>query len=273
MSDRTPTKTPRLPGEPDAPSEGRTAGAWSPELLAGDPHGRIDKADRVRSMFAAIAHRYDLNNRLHSFGLDQTWRRKVVRLARVDATTDVVDVACGTGDLTEAFREAGPRSIVGIDYTREMLEIARVKGSARPGTIGPAAEYREGDATRLELPDGCCDVVSIAFGLRNVGDATQALREFHRILRPGGRLLVLEFSEPRNPVLRWGNRLYTHHVMPWTATLIAGDRSGAYKYLPRSVETFLTPETLAERCRSVGFSAVEQHTLTFGVCTVTVARR
>ncbi len=260
-------------GTPPAPrtAPGGTEGAWTDDLLAENPHARSDKADRVQAMFAAIAHRYDLNNRLHSFGLDQRWRKRAVRLAKVGPTSDVVDIACGTGDLTEAFADAGVRSVLGIDYTPQMLDIARVKSSRRTRSGAPQPVYRTGDATRLDLPDASADVVSIAFGIRNVSDPLQAAREFRRVLRPGGRLVVLEFSEPRNPLIRFGNAIYCRHIMPWTATLIARDRSGAYRYLPRSVQTFHTPETLAALVREAGFRSVEQVPLTCGVCTVTVA--
>ncbi|MBL9149948.1 MAG: bifunctional demethylmenaquinone methyltransferase/2-methoxy-6-polyprenyl-1,4-benzoquinol methylase UbiE [Phycisphaerae bacterium] len=249
--------------------------AWSDEQLASNPHTYADKQARVQAMFAAIAKRYDLNNRLHSFGLDQRWRRRAVALARVNASSDVVDVACGTGDLSEAFADAGVRSVIGIDYTPAMLEIAKVKATRHAPGRGPrpTVSYREGDATKLDLPDASADALSIAFGIRNVGEPVKALREFHRVLRPGGRVVILEFSEPRNPLIRAGNSLYTKRVMPITATLIARDRSGAYRYLPRSVETFLSPADLAKSLTEVGFVGIEAHPQTFGVCTITVATK
>lgn len=251
---------------------------WQPQELAQDPHARGDKADKVREMFSSIAGAYDLNNRVHSFGLDQRWRRVAVRMAGIRPGDAVVDVACGTGDLTELFAESGAGSVLGIDFTAPMLDIARVKsakvarggGARASGRVAP--EYREGDATRLALPDACADVVSIAFGLRNVHDPLLALREFRRILRPGGRLVVLEFDEPRNGFIRWCNRLYTHRIMPFTASLLARDRSGAYRYLPRSVETFLDRDRLREAMLASGFAAVEQKALTFGTCVISCGR-
>lgn len=246
---------------------------WQPQELADDPHGRADKADKVRAMFAAIAGAYDLNNRLHSFGLDQRWRRKAVQLASVRPTDDVVDVACGTGDLTELFALSGARSVVGLDFTPQMLDIARDKSArVQPPSRGRTApRYEQGDATKLALADASVDVLSIAFGLRNVGEPLQALREFRRVLKRGGRLVVLEFDEPRNPLIRAANRLYTHRIMPVTASLIARDRSGAYRYLPRSVETFFDRDRLRDALLSVGFADVRQTPLTFGTCVVTVA--
>jgi demethylmenaquinone methyltransferase/2-methoxy-6-polyprenyl-1,4-benzoquinol methylase len=240
---------------------------WQQDDLAQDPHRRGDKPQKVQAMFSAIAGAYDLNNRLHSFGLDQRWRRAAVRMARVAAGDDVVDVACGTGDLTELFAGTAARSVLGLDFTPPMLEIARAK-SARRGHGGAVPSYEHGDATALHLPDASADVVSIAFGLRNVGDPARALAEFRRILRPGGRLVVLEFDEPRNGLVRWLNRVYTHHVMPLTASIIARDGSGAYRYLPRSVETFLDRDRLRAAILSAGFSACEQRALTFGTCVV-----
>lgn len=247
---------------------------WEQQELATDPHQRGDKPEKVQAMFSAIAGAYDLNNRLHSFGLDQRWRKRAVRIAGVKPTDDVVDIACGTGDLTELFAKTHARSVLGLDFTPPMLAIAREK-SARTAHAGAVPRYEHGDATALALPDASADVISIAFGLRNVGDPRKALREFRRVLRPGGRLVVLEFDEPRNPFIRFMNRVYTHRIMPLTASLIARDRSGAYRYLPRSVETFLDSNRLREAILECGFERVEQTPLTFGTCMVscgTVAR-
>lgn len=248
------------------------APAWTAAELR-NPHTRADKAGRVRAMFAAIAPSYDLNNRLHSFGRDQAWRRRAVREAGLREGDVVVDVACGTGDLTEAFARAGAGHVIGIDFTREMLEIAERKRDR----MGPGArsrvEYRQGDAMELELEDASADVVSIAFGLRNVADPARALGEFHRVLRPGGRLVILEFDQPRLGPLRWLNDLYCTVIMPRTATLLSRDRSGAYRYLPRSVRTFADRDELGAVVAAAGFEGVRAVPLTFGVCACTVARR
>lgn len=245
--------------------------AWQAPQLATNPHECSDKAARVKAMFAAIAKSYDLNNRVHSFGLDQRWRRATVRIAEVTATDDVVDVACGTGDLAEAFLCAGVRSVRGVDFTPEMLEVAREKSERTRPNATMRVEYKEGDATALDLPDACADIVSIAFGIRNVGNTPQALREFFRILRPNGRLVILEFAQPSNPIIRAANRFYTHRIMPSTATWLSRDKSGAYRYLPRSVETYLDRDALAQEVRAAGFVDVTQKTLTFGTCAVTRA--
>ena len=241
-----------------------TEQAWDQKDLERNPHAAEDKPSRVRRMFEAIAPAYDLNNRLHSFWRDQAWRKKAVRLAKIGPEDDVLDVACGTGDLTEALAKAGPKSIVGLDYTPGMLEIAKDKLRKRRNELD--ISYIEGDATRLECDDESKDVITIAFGIRNVGEPDRAFSEFFRVLRPKGRLIVLEFSEPTFAPARWGSRLWTHHIMPRTATLISGDSSGAYRYLPRSVETFLDAQSLADAMTRAGFSGVQTKSLDFGIC-------
>lgn len=244
--------------------------AWSDEELAQNPHAHEAKAGKVRGMFAAIAGHYDLNNRLHSFGRDQAWRKFAVRKADLKPTDRVLDVACGTGDLTKAFADALSRMgrqkqgtefpVVGLDFTPEMLDVARDRKAT------PLTEYIEGDAMDLPFEDGSFDVVSIAFGIRNVSRPEVAIAEFRRVLRPGGRLIILEFDKPRFAPIRWGNDFYTKVIMPRTATLISRDRSGAYKYLPRSVQTFLTRDEMISTIEGAGFEGVNAHPLTFGVC-------
>ncbi len=266
-------------------SETTNRPAWDDALLR-DPHAVADKRARVRRMFAAIAPSYDLNNRLHSLWMDQHWRRTAVRLANLQPGDRVADIACGTGDLTIAFAEAligdeipgTPASVIGIDFTFEMLPIAlrkwaehgiveheRGDSNCNPGAAR-FVRFVNGDAQSVPLPDASCDVVSIAFGIRNVADPAAAMREFSRILRPGGRLLILEFSLPTNPILRGLYNFYFRKILPRTATLISGDKTGAYKYLPESVNTFIGRERMTGMMREAGFEQVTQHAMTFGVC-------
>lgn len=252
---------------PAAEAPGReTTAVWDGTSLA-DPHGDRQKRDKVRRMFAAIAPAYDLNNRLHSLGIDLYWRRRTVRMADVRPGDHVVDVACGTGDLTLALARAGPARVTGVDFTYEMLPIAGRK-TLRRRAAGCPVTYVTGDAQALPLADACCDVVTIAFGIRNVQDVSAALGEFRRVLRPGGRLVILEFSQPSVPLLGALYRWYSTRLMPWTATWVARDRSGAYRYLPSSVATFLTPDELMRRMALAGFSRVVARPLTLGVVTV-----
>jgi len=322
-----------LPTKPVAQPEP----AWTPTKLD-NPHADPDKARRVEEMFAAIAPSYDLNNRVHSFGRDQAWRRAAVKMAQLKAADRVADVACGTGDLTFAFARAldvlshpgtfAAQQVVGLDFTEAMLVVARKKlasqtwpwsakiaqahkaseaeasgNEASEGEVsgnkiagnevvgngiseagvsgvevsgaggaevagvgaGAAVPFVFGDALKLPLPDASVDVVSIAFGIRNVTDSDAALAEFYRVLRPGGRLIVLEFTVPSHAVMRLGYNFYCGWLMPRTASLIARDRSGAYKYLPRSVSTFASKAQLVESMQTAGFQGVATKALTFGI--------
>lgn len=254
-----------------APPEGSADLAWRDEQLT-DPHGAADKAQRVRNMFAAIAGSYDLNNRVHSLWRDQAWRRKTVRLCNVQPTDVVLDVACGTGDLAMAFADAGPKRVIGLDFTHEMLRVAQGKGSQTSNRKSQIS-YADGDAMNLPVADASVDVVSIAFGIRNVAHPAKALAEFARVLRPGGRLAILEFSLPRNPLLLAGYNFYFKQVLPRTATMIARDRTGAYKYLPQSVNTFIDREQMVDLIRQAGLTSPGVHPLTFGIAVCYVAHQ
>jgi demethylmenaquinone methyltransferase/2-methoxy-6-polyprenyl-1,4-benzoquinol methylase len=260
------------------------APAWDETLLQ-NPHAVADKRSRVQKMFAAIAPSYDLNNRLHSLWMDQAWRRKAVKISQLKPTDQVVDVACGTGDLSAKFlhriwetygvngQTPNTAQVLGIDFTFEMLPIAgrkierMVDRNRYHQDVGREnAQFIQGDAQSLPLTDQSADVVSIAFGIRNVADPLAAMKEFFRVLRSGGRVIVLEFSLPTNPLLRGLYNFYFRKILPRTATLISGDKTGAYKYLPESVNTFIGREQMVDMLGRAGFTRVEQFPMTFGVC-------
>lgn len=216
-------------------------------------------------MFNAIAPRYELINSLFSGGRDRYWRRKAVELARVNEKDRVLDIACGTGDFTRAFAEARPQRVVGCDFAHEML--TRTRESKH------SIEWCECDALRLPFPGGSFSITSCAFGVRNWGDLDAGFREMHRVLKPGGRAVILEFSQPTNPLIRRLHNFYSGKLMPIGATLVSGDKTGAYHYLPRSVESFVSGEEMAGRLQGAGFDRVTVHPLTFGVVTVYIAHR
>jgi demethylmenaquinone methyltransferase / 2-methoxy-6-polyprenyl-1,4-benzoquinol methylase len=257
-------------------SDVETGTTWDEQLLQ-NPHAVADKRTRVQRMFAAIAPSYDLNNRLHSLWQDQRWRRKAVKLAQLEPASEVIDIASGTGDLALTFsrqlhrmNQDAPR-VLGIDFTFEMLPLARAKAERhyrvdQPGQSQDYVTWINGDAMALPLPDACCDVVSIAFGIRNVQDPAVAIREFHRVLRPAGRVIILEFSLPTHRLLRGMYNVYFRKILPRTATLISRDKTGAYKYLPESVNTFIGREQMLAMLRAAGFTEVQQFPMTFGVC-------
>ena len=228
-----------------------------------------DKKQRVERMFDDIAPTYDALNHLLSFGIDRGWRRRVVRIAADFLRSHnslrplSLDVATGTGDLAIALARRIPDAhITGVDISENMLAAGREK--VEKAELAGRIDLRTGDAERLDFPDGTFDLVTVAFGVRNFGDIAAGLREMRRVLRPGGRCLVLEFSEPRGTLFAAVYRLYFHKILPLVGRLVSRD-NGAYSYLPTSVDGFPSPERFAEMMREAGFFAIETTKLTFGV--------
>jgi demethylmenaquinone methyltransferase/2-methoxy-6-polyprenyl-1,4-benzoquinol methylase len=216
-------------------------------------------------MFDRIAPRYDLLNRLLSAGTDVRWRRRAVDALALPAGSRVLDLCTGTGDLLiEALRRDTSRRGVGLDLSTSMLTRAEDK-LARAG-MGARAGLVAGDAQRLPARSGSFDGALVAFGIRNVGDPAAALSELSRVLRPGGRLVVLEFSTPRGLFgLVFG--AYSRHLLPRIGGWISGDR-GAYAYLPASVARFATPAAFGALMEAAGFTAVRWQPLTGGIAHV-----
>ena len=233
---------------------------WTDDLLRA-PHEVADKASRVRSMFNAIAPRYERTNTICSGGRDAYWRTRAVQLACVRPDDDALDVACGTGDLTRAFARAGSRSVTGCDFAHEMLTRAAQAS-------GDAPRWVEADALRLPFLDASFSLVSCAFGVRNFVDLDAGLTEMHRVLKPGGRVVILEFARPKSLFIRAGYEFYANRIMPRAASWISGDQSGAYRYLPRSVVSFLSADQMGERVKKAGFATFSATPLTFGVANV-----
>ncbi|MFQ5492010.1 MAG: ubiquinone/menaquinone biosynthesis methyltransferase [Phycisphaerae bacterium] len=230
------------------------------------PHHQGDKADRVRRMFNAIAPTYERINRWFSGGRDGYWRRRAVELAGVGPGDVALDVACGSGDLARAMASTKPRRVIGCDFAHDMLRLARGRGSS-------AIDYCEADALALPLPDGSVTVTGCAFGARNFDDLQAGLSEMHRVLAPGGRAMILEFTRPTGLLKRAAYEVYAGWIMPVLASWVARDRTGAYRYLPRSVVCFADAEQMCRLLSAVGFVEIDATPLTFGVVTVYVARK
>ncbi len=246
------------------------AGPTAAVIAAGD--SAVDKSGgRVRGMFAEIAPRYDLVNRLLSGGIDVAWRRTTVREAPPPPTGAILDVCCGTGDLALAYaRTAAPGvRIVASDFCRPMLD----RGVEKARRDGRVIEWVEADAMDLPFPDRTFDLVTVAFGLRNIADTRRGLAEMARVTRPGGRLAILEFSLPTNALVRAGYLWYFRRVLPWVGNAVARNRSDAYTYLNQSVEAFPSGRALAALVEAAGFDEVRQVPLTLGIASLTIAGR
>jgi demethylmenaquinone methyltransferase/2-methoxy-6-polyprenyl-1,4-benzoquinol methylase len=218
---------------------------------------------KVRGIFSAIAGRYDLANHLLSGGLDFLWRARAVRMVQAWQPRSILDLATGSGDLALALRKALPEArIVGADFCLPMLQVAARKG-LHPLVVA--------DGTRLPFADGSFETVTVAFGLRNMESWPGALCEMARVLRPGGHLLVLDFSMPRPPFAAI-YRFYLHRVLPLWAGLITGNRAG-YEYLGESIEAFPSGAAMCSLICSHGFAAAETKPLAAGIVSIYTARK
>ncbi len=231
----------------------------------------IAHARAVRDMFSGIARRYDLLNHVLSANIDKRWRR-LVRESLADVLADpdavVLDVACGTGDLSlELARDAKAR-IVGSDFCRPMLLLAKDKTSQAAKSI----PYFEADAMNLPVADNHFDAVTIAFGLRNLANFRDGLSELHRVLKPGGRLVILEFSSPVIPGFRGLFNFYFTRILPRIGGAVSGSRD-AYTYLPDSVTKFPDQRSLAALMENIGFTTVEYTNLTGGIAAIHGGRK
>jgi demethylmenaquinone methyltransferase/2-methoxy-6-polyprenyl-1,4-benzoquinol methylase len=226
---------------------------------------------RIAGMFDSIAPRYDLLNHVLSAGMDRVWRDRAVDALALPANARVLDLCTGTGDLAMAtVHRAAGATVVGIDFAGEMLRFARAK--TREASLDPRISLVRGDATCIPLADRSCDAATMAFGIRNVAEPERALAELARVLKPGSRLAILEFGQPRIPGIRTLYSWYFRYLLPLVGRLISKHRS-AYSYLPASVGTFPPPAEFAETLSATGFSQVRTVPLTFGIVYLFVAER
>ncbi|HWG45711.1 MAG TPA: bifunctional demethylmenaquinone methyltransferase/2-methoxy-6-polyprenyl-1,4-benzoquinol methylase UbiE [Gemmataceae bacterium] len=239
----------------------------------------LDKREtRIRTMFGNIAGRYDLLNHLLSLNIDRYWRWQTTRLAppRVGApgtVAPILDVCTGTGDLALAYDRAAKKSvsIIGADFCLPMLLPARDK--TRQRRAAARIRYVEADTQRLPFPSNTFQLTTVAFGLRNVTDTDRGLAEMVRVTQPGGRVAILEFSRPRHWLFGRLYRAYFRWILPCVGQVISRSRDNAYNYLPASVLEFPDGETLAEKMRGHGLSAVRWYPLTFGIATLYVGTK
>ena len=224
------------------------------------------KAEAVESMFDAVAPRYDLLNRVLSAGIDRYWRSRAVRMLSDEQPRRVLDVATGTADLAiKIERTLHPRETIGIDLSTEMLDRGRAKIEQKG--LSPRISLRKADAADLPFADASFDAAFVAFGVRNFEDLDAGLGDIRRVLRPGGALVVLEFSSPRAFPIKQVYDWYSRRVLPRIGGLLSPDQ-GAYEYLPNSVAAFPDGTDFLRRMRSAGFADLEWTPLTFGIASL-----
>lgn len=219
--------------------------------------------DRVRGIFSSIAGRYDRFNTVASMGIDKLWRRALVKACALTPESRVLDLAAGTGDVSLAIaNQAGPAEVVVTDFTPEMLVIAEQKAGEYTGPS--RLTFRHADAQDLPFEDASFDVVTVAFGVRNFPDRDRNFAEVYRVLKPGGRYVILEFSRPPFAPWRGVYHVYLGHAIPAIGGALTGDREG-FVYLNDSIRRFPTQPALAAELREAGFSAITWRDMTGGI--------
>ena len=224
------------------------------------------QAGRISTMFDRIAPTYDVLNHLLSANIDSRWRKQAARLLDLKGTERVLDVCCGTGDLAVAMLDGGAGEVQGTDFAPAMIELAKEKAGER-------IQFQVADTTDVPFPDASFDAATVGFGVRNLEDMDAGFREMHRVLKPGGRFLILEFSRPPNPVFRGIYHAYFMIVLPMIGNLVSGGADNAYTYLPRSVMAFPGPNALADRLKDAGFERVDIERLSMGIACIHIAHK
>jgi len=221
------------------------------------------KKEFVRKMFDDISPNYDFLNHFLSFGTDIYWRKKFIKKLNINNDTLILDVACGTGDLGFEILKRHSVSVTGIDLSPKMVELARKK--SRMKKIYNIS-FVEGDAENLPFESNSIDCLTISYGFRNISNYEKALEEFYRVIKPGGKLGILEFSKPTSKIIGFIYKIYFHHIIPRIASFFS--RSDAYRYLPESVDYFPSRNNIYHKIIYSGFQRAELHDLTFGISTI-----
>ena len=226
-----------------------------------------NEKQHIGQLFDRIAGTYDGLNHVLSLNIDKRWRRRAIRMLK--PAEQVLDVAIGTADLTnEILRQGKAQYVTGIDLSRGMMAIGEQKVAKRG--YAPQVQFDYGSAQQMPYANASFDTVTCAYGVRNFANMDEGLSEMYRVLRTGGELMVLEFSYPTNPVIRWSYDLYFTHILPFIGNLFSRDK-GAYSYLNRSVKNFPYGEAFCQHLRKAGFTQIKATPLTFGISTIYTA--
>ncbi len=226
------------------------------------------KKEQVAQMFDSIAHKYDFLNHFFSLGIDILWRKKAIRLLKGNPSKEILDVATGTGDMAFELLKLNPEKVVGVDISVGMLDIGRKKIVDRKKSS--QMEFLTGDSEDLQFPDNSFDIVAVSFGARNFENLQAGLTDMCRVTRPGGKVCVLEFSQPEYFPLKQIYNFYFRHIMPRVGKLVSKDNA-AYTYLPESVRAFPHGKAFANELMSAGYKDVSIHKLTGGIASIYIA--
>lgn len=231
------------------------------------PYGRKDegKKQQVAEMFNNIAHRYDFLNRSLSMGIDVIWRKKMIAQLKAKKPKVILDVATGTGDVALEAMSLKPERIVGLDISVGMLDLGRQKVAKRG--LSSVIEMIEGDSENLPFAEATFDAITVAFGVRNFENLQKGLRDMHRVLRKDGKLVVLEFSQPRSFPIKQLYWFYFNNILPVFGKMLSKD-DAAYTYLPESVKAFPDGDDFLAELKKAGFTATYKRPLTFGIATI-----
>ena len=223
------------------------------------------KKEQVAKMFDNISHRYDFLNHFLSLGIDKLWRKKAIEMLRDSSPQVILDVATGTGDFALQAMSLKPQHISGIDISEGMLEVGRRKIRAK--NLQDTIDLKTGDSENIPFPENKFDAVTVAFGVRNFENLEKGLEEIHRVLRPGGKLIILEFSRPRRFPMKQLYNFYFKHILPRVGRAVSSD-SAAYTYLPESVQAFPDVDDFLQVLNRIGYKNTRCNALTFGISSI-----
>lgn len=230
-----------------------------------------DKGTQVEKMFDSIAENYDKLNHTLSMGIDKGWRKKGINTLQKNNPQTILDIATGTGDLAiQACLQMNPQSIIGVDISEGMMEVGRKK--VESAGLSSKITFERQDCMALTYEDNKFDAAMVAFGVRNFANLEQGLREIYRVLKPGGELMILELTTPKSFPIKQGYWLYSRLFIPTVGRLISKDQS-AYTYLPKTIEAFIQGKDMTNALLRSGFSEARYKSLTFGICTMYIAKK